>query len=336
MLLDALPSCFSIPTTNHTTMTSNTTTTKMQQNLVTCIYQTHICNTPTFLTLTWSKTLSAHSLTINIDTFSLSISLSPPSSFSFFRNKPGSKFFSLTHHHHQHRPKLHWDFTHAQFSSTSAEPISGFYLAITHKTHIEFLLGDLHEAALHQSHAVHPLPRQPTLLSRREHIFGQRKYGTKTQFLGSIHEIAIECSGGALRVKVDGKVGLVVKRLAWKFRGKEKILVDGTEVDFYWDVFDWVFGSADGGGGHGVFVFQVGDGGMVWPEMVGPEKRLMRKSVSSSSSSPGNCSVLQWAEESSDGGSRSRSCSSSSSSSSFVSSSGIGGFSLLLYAWRTD
>lgn len=138
-------------------------------------------------------------------------------------------------------------------------------------------------------------------------------------------------------MKVNGKVSLVVKRLAWKFRGKERILVDGSEVDFYWDVFDWVFGSggAGGGGGHGVFVFQVGDGGVVWPEMVGPEKRLMRKSFSSSSS-PGNCSVLQWAEERSDCGGRSRSCSSSSSSSSFVSSSGSGGFSLLLYAWRTD
>jgi hypothetical protein len=116
-------------------------------------------------------------------------------------------------------------------------------------------------------------------------------------------------------------------------------------------VFNWVnnnnncnnynrLGSA--AKGHGVFIFQVGDGG-VWPEMVGPEKRLIRKSMSMagptstprpmslSSPSPSCSSVLQWAEESGDCG---RSSCSSSTTRSCGSNSG--GFSLLLYAWRKD
>ncbi|XP_058073750.1 uncharacterized protein LOC131222620 [Magnolia sinica] len=341
MLLPTLPSCFNNNNNNHSNSNltnTPTTQTKMPQNLITTVYQTHICNTPAFLTLTWSKTQTSHSLTINIDSsFSLSISLSPATSFSFFRNKPGSKPISLPHHQCRHKPKLYWDFTRARFSPASAEPVSNFYLAISHAASIDFFIGDLREDALRRSGAIPPLPTEPALLSRREHMFGQRTYTTKARFLGSNHEIGIECTGGALRVRVDGEVGLVVKRLAWKFRGNERISVGGSDVEFYWDVFNWVCGPGSGGGGaHGVFVFQVGDGG-VWPEMVGAEKRLMRKSFSSgsatSASSPGSWSVLQWTEERSDG---SRSCSSSSSSySSSASSFKSGGFSLLLYAWRT-
>lgn len=155
--------------------------------------------------------------------------------------------------------------------------------------------------------------------------------------MGSKREIEIElCSGEVLRVKMDGQVCLLVKRLAWKFRGNEKIFIDGVEVEFYWDVLSWVVDS-ENGNGYGVFVFQVGDGGTVWPEMVGPEKKLMKKRLVGSTMassittlSPSNSGVLQWTEESSDGGR------SSSSSSTRSCGSSNGGFSLLLYAWRRD
>jgi len=139
--------------------------------------------------------------------------------------------------------------------------------------------------------------------------------------------IEIECGGGGgvMRVKVDGETRLVVKRLAWKFRGYEKIFIDGIEVEFYWDVLSWVVNGEEENNkknGHGVFVFQVGDG-TVWPEMVGAEKKLIKKSVSGSS-------VLQWAEESSE-------CGRTSSSSSTKScGSNATGFSLLLYAWTVN
>ncbi|GAB4831665.1 hypothetical protein Ancab_005677 [Ancistrocladus abbreviatus] len=106
---------------------------------------------------------------------------------------------------------------------------------------------------------------------------------------------------------------LLVKRLAWKFRGNERILIRGKEV---------------------------ADEGFVWLEMVGPEKRWMRKSLLGAStptaaamlSPTASCSsVLQWAEDSSD-------CGRSSSSSLFTNTRSCGnsaeGFSLGLYAWR--
>ena len=69
-------------------------------------------------------------------------------------------------------------------------------------------------------------------------MFGRRNYVSRAQFLGTKHEIGIECSGGVLKVKVDGEIRLVVKRLTWKFRGNEKIYVGGIEVEFFWDVFN--------------------------------------------------------------------------------------------------
>ncbi|XP_024188124.1 uncharacterized protein LOC112192563 [Rosa chinensis] len=330
-----IPACFSQPNTI-------SSSSQVPQNLITCIYQTQLCNSPTYLTLTWSKALFSHSLTIHApDSFSITISLNP-TTFSFFRTKPGSKSIHLTHHHYQ-RIKLYWDFTQANFAHNSAEPDSGFYIAISCNAKVQFFLGDLLDELTRRSGLVgtHQL-EQPTLLSRREHVFGHRNYISRAQFLGSKHEIGIECSEGTLKVKVDGETSLIVKRLAWKFRGNERIFVGGVEFEFYWDVFNWVNNrtGTTNGTGHGVFVFQVGDGG-VWPEMVGTEKRLMRKSLSMSaasasmpsmvslSPSPSCSSVLQWAEESSDGGR-------SSCSSSTRSCGSNGGFSLLLYAWRKD
>ncbi|XP_031275385.1 uncharacterized protein LOC116133844 [Pistacia vera] len=340
-----IPACFSHPNT----ISSNS---QVPQNLITCIYQTQLCNSPTYLTLTWSKNLFSHSLTIYAaDSFSITISLYP-STFSFFRNRPGSKSIYLTHHHYQ-RIKLYWDFTHAEFSQNSAEPDSSFYIAISCNEKLEFFLGDLQDDITRRSGLIiTPQLAEPALLSRREHVFGRKSYISRVHFLGTKHEIGVECSGGVLKVKVDGQTSLVIKRLVWKFRGHERIYVDGIEVDFFWDVFNWVSsnnGSANsgnsnesnngnGGNGHGVFIFQVGEGG-VWPEMVGPEKRLMKKNLSSLGSSsmpsgslsrsPSCSSVLQWAEESSDGGR-------SSCSSSTRSCGSNGGFSLLLYAWRKD
>uniref|UniRef100_A0A7N2L7F7 Uncharacterized protein n=1 Tax=Quercus lobata TaxID=97700 RepID=A0A7N2L7F7_QUELO len=53
---------------------------------------------------------------------------------------------------------------------------------------------------------------EPTLLSSRDHVFGRRNYVSRAQFLGTKHEIGNECSGGVLKVKVDGEIRLVVKR----------------------------------------------------------------------------------------------------------------------------
>uniref|UniRef100_A0A803KPM2 Zinc knuckle CX2CX4HX4C domain-containing protein n=1 Tax=Chenopodium quinoa TaxID=63459 RepID=A0A803KPM2_CHEQI len=242
------------------------------------------------------RTPYSHSLTIHApDLFSITISLQP-STFSIFRTRPGSKSIQLnqTHDHQnqnesQPKIKLYYDFTRAEFAQpNSAEPESRFYLAFIRNGRLEFLLGDLREDLSRRVglDRVDNNSAESTLLSRREHVFGRRIYATRSEFLGSTRSIEIECSGGTLKVKFDGELKVNVKRLAWKFRGNERMMVDGIAKN-------------------GVFVFQVGEGG-VWPEMVGPEKRLMRKNSpapGTALSPAGSCSsVLQWAEESSDCG----------------------------------
>lgn len=224
-----------------------------------------------------------------------------------------------------HPCKLAWDFSKACFADGMAEPASDFYLAVVQdESTVAFLLSG---------------PTSPAPLSRREHVFGRRSFATRAAFPCGGGEIEIECSGGAMRVAVDGRAALVVKRLAWKFRGSERIVVGGADVEFYWDVFNWV-----AGGGHGVFVFQVGEGG-VWAEMGAEEKKMMRRSSAAAAagaspaavSSAGSWgSVMQWSEEGSW-------CSSLSSASSRTSSSSTpggngrrSGFSLMLYAWDVD
>ena len=344
-----IQACFSNPNAP-----SNTTTqqNQMPQSLITCIYQTRISNSQTHLTLTWSKSLFSHSLTIHApDLFSITLSLYP-STFSLFRTpKKGSKSIYLTHHHYQ-KIKLYWDFTRAEFTRpNSAEPDSAFYIAVVCNSRLEFFAGDLRDELTRRAGL--PVIRysaESTQLARREHVFGRRSYVTRAEFLGSKHEIEIECGGGVLRVKVDGAIVLLVKRLGWKFRGNERIVIGGVEVVFYWDVFDWVNNNggpnkSGGGLGLGVFVFQVGDGGPTWPEMVGPEKRLMKKGLSAagpaagqlSPTSPSSSSVLQWAEESGSEGGRSSSTSSSSTRSCGIGGGGSGsGFSFLLYAWKKE
>jgi hypothetical protein len=73
--------------------------------------------------------------------------------------------------------------------------------------------------------------------------------------------------------------------------------------------------------GQGVFIFQVGDyiKGTMWPEMVGVQKRLTKKSMCDSDS---NSIVLQWADEN-----NSESC---------RGSNVANGFSLLPYAWTQN
>lgn len=57
-----------------------------------------------------------------------------------------------------------------------------------------------------------------------------------------------------------------------------------TRVDLFWYMFNWVgniSGDEIGNSGYEGFVFPVVDFGVTWSEMVGPEKKLMRKRMSS-------------------------------------------------------
>ncbi|KAL2345774.1 hypothetical protein Fmac_007059 [Flemingia macrophylla] len=194
--------CFNLsqpnaPSSNTSSTYSSQSQSRSQapQNVVTCIYQTQLGNSPTYLTLSWSKTLFSHSLTISAtDIFSITVSLNS-STFSFFRTRHGSKSI------HHRKLKLHWNFTRAEFIQNSAEPDSRFYLAISHNGKLEFFLGDL-------LHVFPPRYQKDTcsetvLLSRREHIFGSRSYVSRAAFMGTKHVIEITFGGGVQRVRED-------------------------------------------------------------------------------------------------------------------------------------
>ncbi|MCH85542.1 hypothetical protein A2U01_0006389 [Trifolium medium] len=102
-------------------------------------------------------------------------------------------------------------------------------------------------------------------------MLGRTNYVSHVTLMGSKHEIKIECKEGVLSVKVDGEIQLVVRRIVWKFKGYEKImLIEGIQVEFYWDVLlSWTYNNNNDYIGQGVFIFQVGDyiKGTMWPEM---------------------------------------------------------------------
>ncbi|GJR19814.1 NADPH oxidase [Tanacetum coccineum] len=73
---------------------------------------------------------------------------------------------------------------------------------------------------------------------RREHVAGicHKKYTTKATFRGKVHEICIDCTRVSTRddsrlcFSMDGKRVLVVKHLQWKFRGNERVEIDGVHI----------------------------------------------------------------------------------------------------------
>lgn len=161
-----------------------------------------------------------------------------------------------------------------------------------------------------------------------------------------MREIKIDCGYNddtRLCFSVDNKKVLQIKRLKWKFRGNERIEVDGVPVQISWDVYNWLF-EKENDDGRAVFMFRFEEeqeekeeaislneknGMALWAQqswgygLSRMELRKMRKSLSSSSismsssaGSSGGSSVMEWAtaEETELGG--------------------PSGFLLLVYAWK--
>ncbi|KAI3997327.1 hypothetical protein MKX01_003130 [Papaver californicum] len=202
-----------------------------------------------------------------------------------------------------HKVKIYWDFIHAEFIHKSAKPESSFYIAIIWNSQVEFFLNDLLGVAKKMSNFVNP-----TLLSRLEHVLKHQNYSINVQLLVSKHELVIECSivivgfgNGGWKVKVDGVVSLA-RRLAWKFRGNERIK----------DVFNCA-GAGAGAGGVGIN----GDGNDVFVFEISRRRKSMSMSPPCTAVSPSSsCSSFY--------NGRTRSNENSS------------GFSLLLYARKCD
>ncbi|GMI81506.1 hypothetical protein like AT5G11000 [Hibiscus trionum] len=327
-------------------------------NLATSLYHTNLG----LFSLTWSRTFLGHSLHLHLHPSSY---YSPSSPLSL----PASLSFSTLHFHLHVKPfifwkkngykklssatvpnvQVFWDLSRAKFGS-GPEPDSGFYIAIVVDGEMALLVGDSVKEAYARTRARKPGKSQALVL-RREHVLGNKVYNTKARFGGKSREISIDFKAdedGKLCFSVDNKRVLQVKRLKWKFRGNERIEVDGISIQVSWDVYNWLFDN-DLNNGHAVLMFKFenedseeeagpfkekngvvlwqqnscnsGVNGIEWKKM---RKSLLRTARSSSSSSismssassGGSSSVMEWAsvEES--------------------ELSSPTGFSLLVYAWK--
>ncbi|XP_031279616.1 uncharacterized protein LOC116138044 [Pistacia vera] len=335
-------------------------------NLTTCLYNTSLG----LFSFTWSKTFFGHSLNLNLHPFDFTNSplsfsnnsLSDPSTLSFhlhikpfiFWKKHGSKKL-VNYTSSTSVIQIFWDLSRAKFGS-GPEPESGFYIAVVVDGEIALLVGDSSKEAYAKTKAHKPERASQVLLLRREHVLGNKAYTTKVKFGGKTREISIDCSVNSdakLSFSVDNKRVLQIKRLKWKFRGNERIEVDGVPIQVSWDIYNWLF--EDMNNGHAVFMFRFenldnqeqethhqhneevngghylqqgscsfGMSGIEWRKM---RKSLMRtarssssSSISMSSASSSGCSssIMEWA----------------STEESELNRPGPNGFSLLIYVWK--
>lgn len=255
------PSCFGengVQVSEASSEAHNTTTStsKIAQNLVTCVYQCRMRNLSYFMiTLTWSKnlmmgqTLSAEIGDANNQCL-CKVDIKPWlfSKRRGFKNLTiGSKFIDI-----------YWDLSCAKFGS-SPEPIEGFYFAIAVNRELILVLGDMEEE-VHKKIDATSLTPNAVFVSKRAHVFGKKVYSTRAQFCGKgqVHDILIECDtmgmhDSYLLIRIDGDPVMQVKCLRWKFRGNYTILVDGLPVEVYWDVHSWLFEKLMG---NAVFLFK--------------------------------------------------------------------------------
>ncbi|CAN1281935.1 hypothetical protein LINPERPRIM_LOCUS17882 [Linum perenne] len=213
-------------------------------NLATSFYQTELG----VFSLTWSRTFLGHSLNLHLQnhdgfsssSLSFNLHIKP---FVFWR-KHGSKRL-LPDGADLAAPKfqIYWDLSRAKFGS-GPEPQSGFYIAVVADREIVLLVGDLAQEAWGKTKARRRPGRRrnaQSLILRKEHVFGNRVYSTRARFGGRSRHISIDCSEGRLNFAVDNKKVLQIKRLKWKFRGNERIEVDGVPIQISWDVYNWLF-----------------------------------------------------------------------------------------------
>ncbi|KAJ0989471.1 hypothetical protein J5N97_007827 [Dioscorea zingiberensis] len=235
------------------------------QRVAISVYQTKINGHCHLITITWSKKLLVHTLSISVENqlqtknkkqdhdhhnqWTCKVELRP----WFFWRKLSSKLF-----HVDDKPvRLFWDLRRAKFSG-EPEPLSGYYVALVSDNEVVLLLGD-HKTKAYKHTGFPPSLTNAALVSRREHVFGKKKLATRAQFhdKGKFHEILIQCNNGGnssssssilggdidseMVIKIDDKDVLHVTHLHWKFRGNESIFINKTKLEVYWDVHDWLF-----------------------------------------------------------------------------------------------
>ncbi|RWV89403.1 hypothetical protein GW17_00048450 [Ensete ventricosum] len=229
---------------------------KTAQNLVTCLYQAQLLGRRRVINVTWSKNLMGQGLSVGIDDLGnqcppCRVEIKPPWLFS---KRKGSRTLDME----GSKIDIFWDLSAAKFGPGPA-PLEGFYVALVFDHQMVLLLGNLTKEAYQRTNARRP-PSTAVFVAKTEHIYGKKLYSTKAQFCdnGQFHDVAIECdtvglNDPCLEICIDKKRVMQIKRLAWKFRGNQTILVDGLPVEVFWDVHSWLFGSPTG---NAVFMFQ--------------------------------------------------------------------------------
>lgn len=233
---------------------SSSSTSRAAQNLVTCVYQCKSRGRSLLVTITWTKNLMGQGLSVAIDDSDNQCLCKVDVKPWLFSRRKGCKNLDSD----SSKIDLFWDFSNSKFGQ-GPEPLKGFYVAIVFNTEMVLLLGDMQKEAYRkvEDAQIHP---NGTFIAKREHIFGKKFYGAKSQFCdkGQVHDISIECDTIDLKdpnlvIRIDSKIVLQVKRLRWKFRGNCTVLIDGLPVEVFWDVHNWLFGN---GMGNAVFMFE--------------------------------------------------------------------------------
>ncbi|KAG6517979.1 uncharacterized protein LOC122054782 [Zingiber officinale] len=140
----------------------------------------------------------------------------------------------------------------------SPEPVRKFFVAVSVDGEMLLVAGDMIDEAYKKAKIQKP-PACSALVSRlehalmREHSSGRRSHRTCVQMGGRNREISIELGAKEkgkemwMSVEVDGEQVLHVRRLRWKFRGSERLELDGGWIRFCWDLHSWFFQSKYGG-----------------------------------------------------------------------------------------
>ncbi|CAN7025304.1 unnamed protein product [Brassica rapa subsp. trilocularis] len=229
---------------------------KNAQNLVACIYQCRIRGRSCLITVTWAKSLMGQSVTVGVDDSCNNQSLCKVEIKPWlFTKRKGSKSLEA----YSCKIDVFWDLSSAKFGS-GPEALGGFYVSVVVDKEMVLLLGDMRKEAFKKTNASPSSSLGAVFIAKKEHVFGKRSFATKAQLCadGKIHDVVIECDTSVtdpcLVVRVDGKTLLQVKRLKWKFRGNDTIVVNRMAVEVLWDVHSWLFGMPSAG--NAVFMFR--------------------------------------------------------------------------------
>ncbi|KAL4278802.1 hypothetical protein GQ457_03G008470 [Hibiscus cannabinus] len=201
-----IPACFS--SSDHQRQPDEPTSVgRSGQSVIKSVYRTKLAGECRLIMVTWCRNLLLHGLSISVqgpdgdEHYRCKVELKP---WNFWR-KQGSKHFIVD----GTIVDVVWDLKAAKFNGET-EPRTDYYVAINE---VVLLLGDQKKDAYRKT-GCRPSLIEPMLISRREHIFGKRKFTTRVKFneKGTFHDVAVECNSDGidpvLEIRINGKLAV--------------------------------------------------------------------------------------------------------------------------------